>query len=99
MSENRRSRGPEGRVWLARAMCGISLVLLIVSSGWAQKEKPKGSSHAYLGILVGPNEAGARGVQVRDVTPDSPAAKAGMKTGDRILKIDNADARDARSFF
>jgi serine protease Do len=36
-----------------------------------------------------------RGVMVGQITPDSPAAKAGLNSGDRILKIDNQDVTDA----
>jgi serine protease Do len=36
------------------------------------------------------------GVVVADVTPDSPAAKAGIKSGDIITKLDGREVRDSR---
>lgn len=44
------------------------------------------SSTAFLGILPLRDDPGP-GVPVRYVYPDSPAAKAGIQVGDRILKI------------
>src|SRR5262249_5994190 len=37
-----------------------------------------------------------RGVLLSDVTPDGPAAKAGLKGGDRIIKIGSLDVRNVR---
>jgi putative serine protease PepD len=44
------------------------------------------SHRAYLGIRVG--DTGGAGVYVGAVTPDGPAAKAGLKVGDVIVSID-----------
>lgn len=50
---------------------------------------------AVLGIMLG----GARGrsdtlgVRITDVTPDGPAAKAGIEEGDRIVNIDGVNLR------
>ncbi len=48
--------------------------------------------HAFLGILPGISsdleEEGADGVPVRLVWPESPAALAGLQSGDRITKLD-----------
>jgi predicted metalloprotease with PDZ domain len=49
----------------------------------------------YLGI-IGENAAnevpsGPPGAVVKDVAPDSPAEKGGLKVGDRIVKINNDD--------
>ncbi len=40
-----------------------------------------------LGIVMAPNPA-ASGVRVAAVTPDSPAARAGLRSGDVILSVD-----------
>jgi hypothetical protein len=48
-----------------------------------------------LGVLLAPDSTGVR---ITGVTPDSGAAKAGLKAGDRLLKIDGnpiAGANDA----
>jgi S1-C subfamily serine protease len=42
--------------------------------------------HAFLGILPMRDDP-ELGVEVRHVYPDSPAAKAGLKAGDRIMKV------------
>ena len=44
-------------------------------------------SRAWLGVEMG---AGATGLGVGSVMPDSPAAKAGLRTGDEIRQIDGA---------
>jgi S1-C subfamily serine protease len=50
---------------------------------------------AQLGLAVEPNEAGSSGVIVRGFGPESPAEKAGLKEGDRIVK---ADSKKVESF-
>lgn len=46
-------------------------------------------SRAYLGIVGEETKSANKGVVIRDVAPDSPAAKAGLKTGDRIIALNN----------
>jgi len=48
----------------------------------------------YLGVRVEMTDAGA---VVRAVEPDSPAAKAGLKTGDVIVKFGDRDVKNFRS--
>jgi S1-C subfamily serine protease len=64
------------------------VVLLIAVPARAQQPRGDHASRPYLGVTLAPSD---RGVIVRDVTPDSPAAKAGLAAGDRIIKIDNHD--------
>jgi len=60
---------------------------------------PKSSARGYLGIMVVPAETAERGgVVVRDVAPASPAASAGLRSGDRITKFADADVKDVQSF-
>ena len=40
----------------------------------------------------------ARGVQVEDVTPDGPAAKAGIQKGDVVVEFDGERVRSVRQF-
>jgi S1-C subfamily serine protease len=77
---------------------GIILVLLLAPSGWAQEAKQKSQPRAYLGILVGPAGGGEQGVLVREVTPDSPAAQAGLKSGDHIIKIGDEEVKGVDDF-
>ena len=80
---------------LALALWGLSPVL---SPGRAQvpdapaKRPPK----VTLGIVAdpAPKDADQGGVVVREVGPDSPAAKAGLKTGDVIVKVGDKDVKD-----
>jgi serine protease Do len=62
-------------------------------------------TRGWLGVQIQPvtNEiaeslglATSKGAIVADVTEDSPALKAGLKTGDTILKVDGKDIADAR---
>jgi S1-C subfamily serine protease len=51
----------------------------------------------FLGILPMRDDP-EEGLEVRYVYPDSPAAKAGLKAGDRIMKIGNALAKQMAGF-
>jgi len=48
---------------------------------------PPAHSGAGLGVVMAPNPA-AGGVKLAAVTPDSPAMKAGLRSGDVLLSID-----------
>ena len=50
----------------------------------------------YLGMLPKRVASTEQGVGVRFVFPDSPADKAGLVRGDRVLKFNDTDAADAR---
>ncbi len=64
------------------------------------EEQQKTPRRPWLG-LTGSRARGGEGLRVEDVTPGSPAEKAGLKTGDIILTADGAavktfrDLRDA----
>jgi S1-C subfamily serine protease len=62
---------------------------------------PAASSAAkgYLGILVEPTakDAAHSGAMVRAVAPESPAAKAGLRKGDLIVKIGARDVNDPKT--
>ena len=60
--------------------------------------------HAYMGVGINDvtpenskffNVSKAQGAVVSEVQPDSPGAKAGLKVGDVITKIDGRDVTDA----
>jgi len=39
-----------------------------------------------------------KGVRIQNITPDSPAQKAGLKAGDVIVKLDDTDVNDLRDY-
>src|SRR5262245_7736597 len=57
---------------------------------------------SQLGVMVrdleGDAAAKSTGVQIDEVTPDSPAAKAGLKAGDIVTEYDGERVRSARQF-
>lgn len=59
----------------------------------AEERGPAGK-RAMLGVLTDSRD-GTRGALVKEVTPNSPAEKAGIQSGDRILKIDSRSIADA----
>jgi S1-C subfamily serine protease len=62
---------------------------LVLSFSAAVRAEAPTAAKAYLGVLVEPmpKDAKIAGAMVREVTPDSPAAKAGLKKGDVIDKV------------
>ncbi len=52
-------------------------------------------SPAYLGILLDPDSK--QGLVVADVDLDSPAAKAGVKPGDVLRKLDGREIKDGEA--
>jgi len=50
---------------------------------------------AFLGVGLGDVEGDARGAKVESVEADSPAAKAGIKAGDVIVRFDGDSVRSA----
>jgi S1-C subfamily serine protease len=59
---------------------------------------PANQQRGYLGVQVVPAEDGQKGVVVRDVIADGPGAKAGIKKGDRIVKLADQDVKDPEKF-
>jgi C-terminal processing protease CtpA/Prc len=47
----------------------------------------RGMEHAALGVLL--SERAGQGVRIRDTLTGSPAEKAGLRSGDKIVKIDD----------
>src|SRR5579862_3756564 len=72
------------------AACAVAL---IVAAPLLAADK---TGKAYLGILAAPAAENSphAGVVVREVSPDSPAAKAGLKDGDVIMKAGNHEVKD-----
>jgi S1-C subfamily serine protease len=76
------------------AVMTLSALLAAAASAGAQTSSP--STRPYLGILAEPAPAGAAqaGVFVRSVTAGSPAARAGLKEGDEITRVDDREVKD-----
>lgn len=77
-----------------------------VAEGVVNSLKENGAvTRGWLGVQIQPvtediaeslGLATARGAIIADVTDDSPALAAGLKTGDTILKIDGKEVADSR---
>jgi S1-C subfamily serine protease len=67
----------------------LTLAAALAVGAPALKEKePLGTGPGYLGITFTKD---TEGLQVTEVKPEGPAAKAGVKEGDVIVKIDGTD--------
>ncbi len=55
-------------------------------------------SRSWLGVYVGAATAGPAGLRVEAVVSESPAARAGLRAGDRIVAFDGRPCRAAEEF-
>jgi serine protease Do len=82
------------------ALLGLALA---VSSSWGQAPKAtpnkNANARAFLGVFIGPTEENAahQGAAVSRVTPDSPAARAGLQEGDVITRVDGRQVDDPQT--
>jgi serine protease Do len=74
----------------------VALVVGLAAVPRAHAQPPQ-PPRGFLGVVVDPEQAESR-VVVLQVPPDSPAAKAGLKAGDVINKVDGKDVRNAEAF-
>ncbi len=79
------------RLWFVAALVG-----LVATAGFLPAQETPSRPKASLGVMVGPAAPSGEqgGVAVLQVTPDSPAAKAGVKAGDVIVKAGNKSIKD-----
>jgi len=80
---------------IALASAAFLLVIVGVPARAAALEEIR---PPYLGIMVEPAQPADHGVRIHDVAPQSPAAKAGLKSGDVLNKVDNKDVKDMEGF-
>ncbi|MCS6978109.1 MAG: PDZ domain-containing protein [Gemmatales bacterium] len=69
----------------------LAVLMGLALGGLVQAEESK---PAYLGVMTAKPEDGKSGAWVREVTPDSPAAKAGLQNGDVVVKVDGKEIAD-----
>jgi S1-C subfamily serine protease len=83
-----------------RVLTGVALcsLLMLSTKALAQAPVPKETPHAFLGMLVGPAPDSDKGVLVREVTPKSPADKAGVKSGDILMSVNDQKIKDGETF-
>jgi len=62
----------------------------------AKAEQPPESHRAWFGVQLSPG--GEKGVTVERVQPRSPAEKSGIQEGDLIVKLNDKEIEDPRSF-
>jgi S1-C subfamily serine protease len=79
-------------------MIALLTILTAGSVVQAQPGDDPATPRGFLGVLVGPAEGGEKGILLREVTPDGPAAKSGLKKGDRVVKLDDQEVRDPGMF-
>ncbi len=74
---------------VAAAVCGLLVVL--PSAGWCAQETPKG----FMGVKL--SSDGDNVVTVLETLVGSPAEKAGLRSGDIIVKVANVEAKDVNT--
>lgn len=67
-----------------RGVCAVWAVALICAAAAPAMTQPVLGAEPWLGVIITP---GLRGVHVREVIDDSPAARAGLVMGDEILAV------------
>jgi len=65
---------------------------LLVAAPALKDKEPLGTGPGYLGITFQKDDGGLRVTEVKD---NAPAAKAGLKVEDLIVKIEDANLKDA----
>jgi S1-C subfamily serine protease len=70
-----------------------ALAALVLLGGLAGRAAAAG----FLGVSLAPADI-SDGVIIQDVVPDSPAAKAGLKAEDLIIKVDGKEFKNLQKF-
>jgi S1-C subfamily serine protease len=89
----------KGRRMKTRWLAGLMLAVVpgLVAAP-VRAEAPQATPRAYLGVgVAAPKDASQHGALVQEVTPDSPAAKAGFKNGDLITKLADQNVNDPKA--
>jgi serine protease Do len=80
--------------------CGVALLVLLSAGlmGSAQSDGEERAPRGYLGVELSPTEEAKNRIVVKEVMPDSPAARAGLESGDRIVKVDDEQVTNVDKF-
>jgi S1-C subfamily serine protease len=83
-----------------RSLCtiGVMVALLVVASpAWVQESRSQDQSRPYLGAAIDSTARNAphAGAMIREISPNSPAEKAGLKQGDIVTKVGDKQVQDA----
>ena len=93
LRDDLQTRGPAETVTLTLKR-GEERMERQVTLGATSRPRTLGPRGPYLGIVLDASPE-AEGVRVDQVAPDSPAAAAGLKPGDQLLKIDSTEVTRA----
>ena len=70
---------------------GFAVPIDLVKSELSQLEAGQSVEHAFLGVSTGDSQSGTPGALVGSVASGSPAAEAGLHTGDVVTAVDGAE--------
>lgn len=82
--------------WFYR-VAPLALIPGLLFSTWTstRADSPRPTGKAFVGVAIEASKDGKEtGVHIREVSPDGPAAKAGLMNGDRIIKVEDREIKD-----
>lgn len=84
------------RSWLLSIGLGTTALALVLGlTPLSHGQSAEKASRAYLGVQAQSASPDDKpGVVLRDVQADSPAGKAGLKDGDRLMRVDDKEIKD-----
>src|SRR5205823_11617840 len=83
---------------MSRSMLIWPVPLLLGVCALVLAQPPQPAARPWLGVTPVPADENGEGVRIREVVPDSPAAKAGLKEGDVIAKLGGKAMADVAEF-
>src|SRR5437660_375866 len=80
---------------MGRRLVAVMVVLASTTLLWSQPQAG-GRPRVFIGTTLEPAED--MGLIVRELAPNSPAAKAGIKKGDKIVQLEGKEVKDFDQF-